>query len=153
MIECLHDAGYYRPDLKLLICRPKGVITKDRAQDLFICQQCLKKANLTDVNRFHDLTGITGVDLHFSDVSSLTHHEALFRRDSDVRIKACYWVPNDAVYGIVRMYQTLMESHGVDVYVSRRISDLAEVLGVAETELVGEPILQAANSRKQAQAG
>jgi len=136
MIECDYNCGRLSDDHRLLVCRPTGILTGERAWDLFICQNCLKRLKLWDVNRFHDLMGITGVDLHFDRVSALAKKESEIRKNHR-QIKACYLVPNDGLYGIVRMYQALAEENLVDVHVSHDIRELASVLNVDEQELMG----------------
>jgi hypothetical protein len=138
MIKCKFNCGYYRKDLDLLICRPNGKLTADQMNDIAICRECIHKSGLLQVNRFHDLSAITSVDLGFADVQRICHVESQLRRSSSP-IKACYWVPNALLYGTIRMYEALIESSGVEVHVSYAIADLAKILDIDQSQLTAEP--------------
>ncbi len=118
----------------MLICRPTGVLTNDRGNDIATCRECLLKAGLTNVNRFHDLTRVTGLDLNFNDMLSISAQESESRKGQP-QIKACYLVPNPLIYGMIRMYQMLSESQGIDVHVSYNMPELAAVLGLEASQL------------------
>lgn len=135
MFHCPYQVGEYDPSLGVLICRPVGELTADVAHDIAICRECIINAGLEQVDRFHDLTGITSVNLRFEDVFRLTSVEAKFRQPEQP-VKACYLVPNKCVYGTIRMYQAMAESQGVTVHVSYDLQELAEVLGVDAARLM-----------------
>lgn len=135
MIECPFKCGEYREDIGLLVCRPTGQLTADDLADITICRDCIERAGLNQVDRFHDLTGITSVDLNFDDVFQLAFREKVIR-NPEQPVKACYLVANELVYGTVRMYQAVIESRGVEVHIAYEIGPLAEVLGVEADELV-----------------
>lgn len=134
MFSCPFEVGYYDESLDILICRPSGELNADVAHDLAICRECIEKAGLHQVNRFHDLSRITSLNLRFSDIMHLCDIESDMRT-SRQPVKACYLVPNAAVYGVVRMYQTIIERRGVHAYVSYDIQELAHVLGVSAAKL------------------
>ena len=134
MLVCPYEIGAFNEALGILICRPTGELTADLAHDLIICHECIVKAGLEQVNRFHDLTGITAINLKFHDLSRLCRIEAGLRKPERT-VKACYLVSNEWVYGTLRMYQALAESYGVEVYVSEDIGELADVLGVDPAQL------------------
>jgi len=128
-------AGEYREDIGLLVCRPTGQLTADDLADIATCRDCIERAGLNQVNRFHDLTGITSIDLKFEDVFQLAFQEEALR-DPGHPVKACYLVANELVYGTVRMYQALIERRGVEVHIGYEIAPLAEFLGVEPDTLV-----------------
>jgi len=134
MRNCPFKYGVYREDYNLLVCHPKGELTADRMNDIAICRECILKAGLTEVDRFHNLTDITSVNLGFDEVRQICHVESRMR-DSAQPVKACYLVPNDLLYGTIRMYQALIESSGVEVHVSYDINELASILGVEKSVL------------------
>jgi hypothetical protein len=68
MFTCPYDAGTFNEALGILICRPTGELTADFAHDFAICRECIVKAGLEQVNRFHDLTGITATNLRYEEV-------------------------------------------------------------------------------------
>jgi len=138
MLNCKFNCGYYRKDLNLLMCHPEGKLTADQMNDIAICRECIQNAGLLQINRFHDLSAITSVDLGFEDISQICDSESNLRRSSRP-IKACYWVPNALLYGTIRMYEALIESSGVEVHVSYDIGQLADVLGVDKSVLAAEP--------------
>ena len=137
MFTCPYKVGEFNESLGVLICRPKGELTAQLTHDLAICRECIVKAGLEQVNRFHDLTGITSINLRYDDVDRLCRIEAGYRKPEHP-VKACYLVPNPSVYGTMRMYSTLAESQCVEVYVGYDIGKLAAILGVDPTQLSTE---------------
>lgn len=75
------------------------------------------------------------VEIGFDEVFSLCEQEMQLH-DPNHPIKACYLVPNELVYGTIRMYAALIESRGVDVHVSHNIDELARILGVEASQLL-----------------
>ena len=138
MIECPYHTGVYHEDIDLLVCHPKGKLSADRLNDISICRECIQKAGLLQTNRFHNLTDITSIDLGFDDVHRICQAESRMRQ-SDGPIKACYLVPNDLLYGTIRMYQALIESSGVEVHVSKNVDELAKILDVDSSILTSAP--------------
>lgn len=134
MIVCPHHCGEYREDLGILICRPAGTLTSDTLADIAICRDCIEKAGLNHVNRFHDLRGIISVNITFSEMFGFIQRESV-NYSADMPIKACYLVPNAALYGTIRMYEALIAGRGVNVYVSYDINELAAILGVDVSRL------------------
>ena len=137
MIDCPFNNGVYRDDYNLLVCHPKGELTANIVNDIAICRECIQKAGLTQVDRFHDLTDITSVNLKFDQVFQISQEESKLRENAKP-IRACYLVPNTVLYGTIRMYQTLIEDCGVEVHVSYDINELAEILGVEKSVLTSE---------------
>ncbi len=135
MIACPFNYGNYRSDINLLICRPEGKLTTDQMNDVAICRECIERKGLFQVNRFHDLSAITSIDLRFEEVRQICKTEEKFRK-SGPPIKACYLVPNDLLYGTIRMYKALIEDRGVKVYVSHDLGELADALGVDKSDLM-----------------
>jgi len=134
---CPYKVGVFNEALGIIICRPTGELTAELAHDLMICHECIVKAGLEQVNRFHDLTGITAINLKFHDLSRLCEIEAGFRKPQHT-VKACYLVPNAWIYGTLRIYEALGESYGVGVHVSYDIGELADVLGIDPVQLSTE---------------
>ena len=137
MIKCIYDCGTYNEDLNLLMCHPRDKLTADKMNDIATCRECIQKAGLVQINRFHDLTDITSVDLGFEEVRNICESESKLR-ESARPIKACYLVPNDLLYGTIRMYQALIESSGVEVHVSYDVEELAGILGVEKSVLAAQ---------------
>lgn len=135
MIHCPYNTGVYHKDIDLLVCCPKGKLNADRLNDMAICRECIQKAGLLQTNRFHNLTDITSIDLGFEEVNRICQAESRMRKNG-LPIKACYLVPNDLLYGTIRMYQALIESSGVEVHVSHNIEELAKILGVDSSFLL-----------------
>lgn len=134
MITCPHNCGEYREDIGILVCRPTGVLTADRAADIAFCRDCIGKSGRLAVNRFHDLRGVAGVELSFSNMFSLAETEGRYREGMPP-VKACFLVPNALLYGTMRMYQTLMETRGVEVHVDYDLTALAARLNVDAAKL------------------
>ena len=105
---------------------------------ILIFSYVIQKAGLLQTNRFHNLTDITSIDLGFDDVHRICQAESRMRQ-SDGPIKACYLVPNDLLYGTIRMYQALIESSGVEVHVSKNVDELAKILDVDSSILTSAP--------------
>ena len=137
MIKCPYHTGVYHENLDLLVCHPKGKLNADKLNDIANCRECIQKAGLFQTNRFHNLTDITSIDLGFDDVHRICQAESRMRQ-TDGPIKACYLVPNDLLYGTIRMYQALIASSGVEVHVSRNIDELAKILGVDSSRLIDD---------------
>ena len=135
MIKCPYMCGEYREDIGLLVCRPTGQLTADDLADIATCRDCIERAGLNQINRFHDLTGITSIDLRFGDVFQLAFQEEALR-DPEHPVKACYLVANELIYGTVRMYQAVIERRGVEVYIDYEIEPLAEALGIEPDKLM-----------------
>jgi len=135
MITCPYASGEYRQDIDILLCYPTGVLTSENMADIATCRNCIVRAGLNQVNRFHDLRGITSVEIHFDDVFRLCSKETV-TRDPQHPIKACYLVTNELVFGMIRMYEAMIEGKGVEVHVSYDIDELAEVLGVNASQLI-----------------
>jgi hypothetical protein len=133
-ITCPFGCGAYDEELGILVCRPTGVLSNDNLHDIAVCRECLEAAGRADVNRFHDLTKVKGVNLHFEDLRKIADRETRFRQGRPT-INACYWVPNPLLYGTIRMYQALMETRGVQVYVSYDLPELAAILNVDPSRL------------------
>ncbi len=137
MIHCPFNFGVYLEDYNILVCHPRGELTAGLVNDIAICRECITKANLTQVNRFHNLTNITSINLGFDEVRQICTSESSLR-GSGQPIKACYLVPNQLLYGTIRMYQALIESCGVEVFVSYDIDELSSILGVDKSILTSE---------------
>lgn len=134
MIVCPYQCGTVDEGKNLLVCRPKGILSSELAQDIFVCQHCLATSGLFHLNRFHDLSGITGIELRFQDIMVLAEQEQESRKGLPL-VEACYFAPNDALYGIARMYRAMIEGRGARVHVSRDLRELATVLKVDEGRL------------------
>jgi hypothetical protein len=134
MIRCPYNCGFYREDINLLLCHPKGELTANQMNDISICRECIQKAGLLQVNRFHDLTDITSINLGFEDVRHISVVEAKLREPTHP-ILACYLVPNPVLFGTIRMYASLIERGGVIVHVSYKLQTLADILGVDRSML------------------
>jgi len=139
MITCPYNCGFYHDDMQLLVCRPTGDLTADHMNDIAVCRDCIQAAGLTQINRFHDLTGITSVSLSFNDVNRIAFEESLMRKSSST-IKACYLVPNALLYGTIRMYAALIESSGVAVHVGYDIDAFVDILEVDRAILESDPV-------------
>ncbi len=139
MIKCPFNCGVHVEDRNLLVCRPNGKLTEDRMNDIAICRECIQKSGLTHIDRFHDLTGITSIDLRFEDVKHICDIESQLRKP-ERPVKACYLVPNALLYGTIRMYAALIESCGVEVHVSYKLDELASLLGVDTSVLTAKPV-------------
>jgi hypothetical protein len=137
MIKCPFNYGSYRKDYNLLICYPKGELTANMMNDIAICRECIVNGGLSQVDRFHDLTDISSVNLRFEHVNELCNIESQIRESANP-IKAGYLVPNVLLYGTIRMYQTLIENRGVEVHVSYDIDELSDFLGVEKSILTSE---------------
>lgn len=136
MFNCPYDCGIYRDYPELLICRPMGFLDAEKVNDIAVCRDCIQRNGLTQVNRFHNLSNITSVSLNFDDIRSIVIEEVMMRKNA-APIKACYLVPNPVLYGTIRMYQSLIESAGVEAFVSYEIDELAEILNVNKKILTG----------------
>jgi hypothetical protein len=139
MINCPFNYGVQREEYNLLVCHPKGELTANRMNDIGCCKKCIQKAGIVQIDRFHDLTDITAVNLGFDEVREICYAESNFR-ESAPPVKACYLVPNTLLYGTIRMYQALIESCGVEVHVSYDINELAGILGVEKSVLTTGPV-------------
>jgi hypothetical protein len=138
MIDCPSKFGVHRENYNLLVCHPKGELSADRMNDIAYCRDCIIKAGLTQIDRFHNLMDISSINLGFDEVRQICDEESRLRASARP-IKACYLVPNALLYGTIRMYQALIEGSGVDVHVSYDINELAGILGVEESVLITEP--------------
>ena len=137
MIKCPFNYGVYREDYKILVCHPKCELTADIVNDVAICRECIVKAGLTQVNRFHNLTDIASINLDFDQVRQICNVESTLRKNAKP-VKACYLVPNSLLYGTIKMYQALIENGGVEVHVSYDINEIAGILGVEKYVLTSE---------------
>jgi len=109
-------------------------LTSAMMEDIAICRECILESGLFLVDRFHDLSDINSVNLEFDDIRQVCYKESGLR-SSARSIKACYLVPNDLLFGVIRMYQALIEGHGVNVYISKDLKKLANILGIDKTLL------------------
>jgi len=134
MFSCPFGFGEYDEALGILICRPTGELTGDLARDLATCHECIEKAGLRQVNRFHDLRGINSLHLKFGEILRLCRVEPR-EEQTKSRVKACYLVSNPSVYGTLRMFQALAEGTGAEVHVGYDIRELADILGVDAARL------------------
>lgn len=134
MFTCPYHMGLFKEEINILLCRPVGELTADLAHDIAICRECIIKAGLEHVNRFHDLTMISGINLKYDDIDKIRQVETDFREPQHL-VKACYLVKNPITYGTIRMYQAIIEGEGVEVHVSYDIDELAKELDVAPAEL------------------
>lgn len=136
MIVCPYKCGTYLKDPSLLICRPKGILTADQMSDIATCRECIQKAGLEQINRFHDLRDITAINISFEDVWNIATAEAIYRSNMQRVIKACYLVHNSLLFGTIRMYQALIESRGVEVHVGYDMDELAKILDIDKARLL-----------------
>jgi len=134
LFECPFKYGVYLEKQNLLVCHPKGELTSAMMEDIAICRECILESGLFLVDRFHDLSDINSVNLEFDDIRQVCYKESGLR-SSTRSIKACYLVPNDLLFGVIRMYQALIEGHGVNVYISKDLKKLANILGIDKTLL------------------
>jgi hypothetical protein len=134
IVKCPYGYGEFKEDLQLLVCKPKGHVTNELMYDTVTCQGCHQQIDALKFNRFHDLREVTGIDLHFAAIVELAKKERE-KRNGLPRVKACFLVSNQVVFGTLRIYETLAEDAGVEVHVSCPMAELAPVLGVEESEL------------------
>ena len=134
MIKCKRNFGRHNEKSNILVCHPKGEFTGKEMNEIAICSGCTQKSLLLHVNRFHDWTDITLVDVGYDAINRMSTAETKLR-ESLPPIKACYLVPNALLYGTVRMYQTLIENSGVEVHASYDINELATILNVGNSDL------------------
>ena len=139
MLNCPYKWGSYREDYDLLICRPQGLLTEDWMRGMVSFENCLPDMMNHDITkRFFDLRGLTTTSLGIETLQRITSSipkERLTRPTVE-----CFLVSRPLIYGTVKMYQAVVEEHGLQVHVSFSISEIAKILEVEESVLMNSSV-------------
>lgn len=134
MFGCPFDCGRYREDMDLLICRPKGDLDEDRLRGMSSCINCFPETALKAGKRFFDLREIQSIKLgleNFYCVKAM----GIPQKTSNDRVVECFLVSNQLLFGMIRMYESVMERPGLEIHVSYNIQELATILDVDASAL------------------
>jgi len=112
---------------RLLIVRPRGNLDLEYCFELFA--RIRRQEGDERFDRFIDLSGVTDVDLSFDEVRRLAGNCSAYWSDGP-KARCAVHAEREILFGVARMFQSLMETDRLDVGVCRTCTAAAVSLGV-----------------------
>ena len=129
------DRLIFHKEQKLICWYPIDELTTEMIVDYFLEMKACPWGQ--DANRYCDFSGIENFILDYNKMQSLVVFRQTNLRDH-VKIKVGIYCPSDVGYALSRMYQMLMEGHGVDTFIARDLEPVTQFLAVSP-DLVQPP--------------
>jgi hypothetical protein len=124
----------FHHDLRLMVVRPRGVLTKKRIQRDIAVVTDAENRNEVPFNRFVDLSEVTQIRMDLAQASRIA-----INRSADYQhrapVKSAYYVTTQKAAQIANMCATLAETSPLEIRVFEDISAAAEWLGVSDKDL------------------
>jgi hypothetical protein len=125
---------FFRPDLRLMIFRPRGILNEDQLAVIVAFLEKEEERAKHAFNRFTDLSTLDAIDLSIRSVIQVSLHRRLtYARRPPV--KSAFYTPNETTAKLVRVHELVTEQSALQVEMFSQISKAAEWLGVTQRDL------------------
>jgi hypothetical protein len=114
---------------KVWAVRLRGVFDAPVAEQLAEFIEIKEVEVETGFDRFCDLTHLEGISLSTADIVRLADRRRAFN-PNDIHVKSAFWATDPLGFGIVRMYEQLLNSPRIEVRVWRDAQAAADWLGI-----------------------
>ena len=119
---------------KVLVARLRGVFDASTARELCEFIEIKELEVETGFHRFCDLTNIEGIRLSTDDIVRLAERRRAFN-PNNIHVKSAFWATDPLGFGIVRMYEQLLNSPRIEVRVWSDMQAAADWLGIKPDSL------------------
>jgi hypothetical protein len=131
------DAIFHH-DLRLMVFRPRGVLSEKRIRTLVKKLEQAEDAAAKPFNRFSDLSQLFAVDVEFAAALSVSLH----RQTTSAKrapVKSAFYVTTEAITRIAKIHGLVMESSYLDVKIFHSLGKAARWLRVPKEMLALDP--------------
>ena len=131
------DAIFHH-DLRLMVFRPRGVLSEKRIRTLVKRLEEAEDAAAKPFNRFSDLSQLFAVDVEFAAALSVSlHRQATSAKRAPA--KSAFYVTTEAITRIAKIHGLVMESSYLDVKIFHSVGKAARWLRVPKEMLALDP--------------
>lgn len=109
-------------DYNLLLAHPTGVLNMRMAEDIMHFVEVWEVARQEGFDRFCDLTRLDAIQLSVSEVRQLALRRRMFN-PNNIPVKSAFLADSPLAFGIVAMYEHLLESTRITVRAFRSLAD------------------------------
>jgi hypothetical protein len=131
------DAIFHH-DLRLMVFRPRGVLSEKRIRTLVKMLDQAEQEAAKPFNRFLDLSQLFAVDMDIEAILSVSLHRQV-KYATRAPVKSAFYVTTDAVVRIAKIHSLVMESSYLDVKIFETIGQAARWLRVPKEMLALDP--------------
>jgi len=124
----------FRPDLRLMIFRPRGILDQEQVNGIVAFLEKAEERAKQPFDRFSDLSRLDAVNLDFSYVFRVSLHRRLSysRRPA---VKSAFFAPSEATIQIVKLHALVTDCSPLQVEWFTEIALAAEWLGLTRKDL------------------
>src|SRR5436190_6929137 len=131
------DAIFHH-DLRLMVFRPRGVLSEKRIRTIVKKLEEAENAAAKPFNRFSDLSQLFAVDLDIEAALRVSlHRQTTYATRAPV--KSAFYVTTDAVARLAKMHGLVMESSYLSVRIFESLGKAARWLRVPKEMLALDP--------------
>src|SRR3954466_15426273 len=131
------DAIFHH-DLRLMVFRPRGVLSEKRIRTVVKMLDDAEKKAAKPFNRFSDLSHLFAVDMDVEAILGVSLHRQVTYA-TPAPVKSAFYVTTDAVTRIAKIHRLVMKSSYLDVKVFETIGRAARWLRVQQDILTLDP--------------
>ncbi len=125
---------FFRPDLRLMIFRPRGILNEKRVNTIVAFLEEVEERVGHPFDRFSDLSKLDAIDLEFRYLFRVSLHRRLSYAGRPP-VKSAFYVPNKATAQIVKVHALVTDYSPLQVELFTGIAKAAEWLGVSPKDL------------------
>lgn len=134
----LPPEAIFHHDLRLMVFRPRGVLSEKRIRTIAKMLDAAENEAAKPFNRFTDLSQLLAVDLDIETVLSVSlHRQNAYAKRAPV--KSAFYVTTEAVARLAKIHRLVMESSYMQVNMFETIGRAARWLGVKKEALLMDP--------------
>src|SRR5213079_2324689 len=123
------DAIFFHHDLRLMVFRPRGVLSEKRIRTIVKRLDDAEKKAAKPFNRFSDLSQLFAVDVAIEAILSVSlHRQTTYATRAPV--KSAFYVTTEAVARLAKVHGLVMESSYLSVKIFETICKAARWLRV-----------------------
>jgi hypothetical protein len=131
------DAIFHH-DLRLMVLRPRGVLSEKRIRHIVKKLDAAEKQAAKPFNRFSDLSQLFAIDLDIEAALRISLHRQMTYA-APAPVKSAFYVPTEAVARIAKIHSLVMESSYLSVKIFETIGQAARWLQVPTEILSLDP--------------
>ena len=132
------DAIFHH-DLRLMVFRPRGVLSEKRIRAVVKMLDDAEKKAAKPFNRFSDLSQLFAVDLDIEAILRVSLHRQKTHA-TPATVKSAFYVTTGAVSKLAKVHSLVMESSYLNVKVFESMGKAARWLEVPKEMLALDPI-------------
>ena len=120
-----------RSDLNLIIYQPANVLT---ANDIYTFLENVVQdpEYKTDMLEFIDLSFVKKWEIQYNDFQAILSSQVNKGTKAKKIKKAGILAITDIAYGVARMYQSIAQSYGIEIYISRNRDEVLDFLDLSK---------------------